>query len=102
MPERDHVDARGPLVGDVALQLGEEVRRDPLEAARTLSCRPPQAAANSCELPVDRLGPAGQRDIELVADVDGQLPAVERDGRPAAARRAGPPRPRRLRRRSPR
>ena len=32
-PEADHVDARGPLGGDLALQFGEQVRRDLLQTA---------------------------------------------------------------------
>ena len=47
-PEADHVDARGALGGDLALELGEQVRRDPLQAPTRSHAAPLRTRRRAC------------------------------------------------------
>ena len=110
MPERDHVDARLAPLGDLALELGEEVRRQLLDALRRPDHRRSSPATNSAEnvAVADVLDGAGEAHGEVVGHLDDEVAAVgvHRHGALARARDdrgdGGGARPRSRRERLPR
>ena len=79
--EADHVHAGGLLLGDLALELGEQVRGQAVKPLAGLHAF--FSASRNSSLSVARVhghGPAGQVDVQVLGHVHLQLAAVQPDG----------------------
>ena len=86
IPRRDHVDAGRALGGDLALELGEQVGRDPLQALSSVSSQVSSSMSSSASSP--RYTGTAQP-VRLTcrssSDLDLELAAVEAHGHRAVA-----------------